>query len=75
VYSLFVSFELNFLGDFPRNNSSLIAMQRANAPSWLMARLLDSINSPADVKKILLKQLPTLAREICEYSAHRMKSL
>src|ERR1700682_3774253 len=31
-----------------------------------MARLLDSINSPADVKKIPLEQLPTLAQEIRE---------
>src|SRR5258707_6138929 len=31
-----------------------------------MARLLDSINSPADVKKIPLDQLPTLAQEIRE---------
>src|ERR1700761_2603358 len=29
-----------------------------------MARLLDSINSPADVKKLSLEQLPTLAQEI-----------
>src|SRR5580692_11675558 len=31
-----------------------------------MARLLDSINSPADVKKIPLEELPTLAQEIRE---------
>src|SRR5271163_3238375 len=31
-----------------------------------MARLLDSINSPADVKKIPVDQLPTLAQEIRE---------
>src|SRR5271170_77642 len=31
-----------------------------------MARLLDSINSPADVKKIPLDQLPTLAQKIRE---------
>src|SRR5476651_1243903 len=31
-----------------------------------MARLLDSINSPADVKKIPLEKLPTLAQEIRE---------
>src|SRR5271154_154895 len=29
-----------------------------------MARLLDSINSPADVKKLSLEELPTLAQEI-----------
>jgi 1-deoxy-D-xylulose-5-phosphate synthase len=31
-----------------------------------MARLLDTINSPADVKKLTLAQLPTLAQEIRE---------
>ena len=31
-----------------------------------MARLLDSINSPSDVKKLSLDQLPTLAQEIRE---------
>src|SRR5476651_1543228 len=31
-----------------------------------MARLLDSINSPADVKKIPLEELPNLAQEIRE---------
>jgi 1-deoxy-D-xylulose-5-phosphate synthase len=31
-----------------------------------MPRLLDSINSPADVKKLSLEQLPTLAQEIRE---------
>src|SRR5271154_2356261 len=31
-----------------------------------MARLLDSINSPADVKKLSLEELPTLAQEIRE---------
>jgi deoxyxylulose-5-phosphate synthase len=29
-----------------------------------MARLLDTINSPADVKKLPLDQLPVLAQEI-----------
>src|ERR1700722_2964283 len=41
-------------------------MHRANSPPYFMARLLDSINSPADVKKIPLDQLPTLAQEIRE---------
>jgi 1-deoxy-D-xylulose-5-phosphate synthase len=31
-----------------------------------MARLLDSINAPSDVKKLTLEQLPTLAQEIRE---------